>query len=146
MSTNKFSAKDITRSWHLIDAKNAVLGRVATEAAKILMGKHKPQYVPYLDLGDMVVVINAAKVKVTGKKETQKKYTRHSGYPGGLRVESLAQVRQTKPETIITHAITGMLPKSKLGRQMVKKLHVFAGREQPFKKQVQNSVEVEGDK
>lgn len=145
MNTNKFSAKDISRSWRLIDAKNQILGRVATEAAKILMGKHKPQYVPYLDLGDIVVIVNAAKVKVTGKKEIQKKYIRHSGYQGSLRVESLAQVRQTKPETIITHAVAGMLPKSKLGRQMVKKLHVFAGGEHPFKKQVQNSG-VEGEK
>lgn len=146
MSTNKFSAKDITRSWHLIDAKDKILGRLAADAAKVLMGKHKATYVPYLDLGDNVVITNAAKVKVSGKKETDKIYMRHSGYPGGARVETLAQMRQTNPERIITHAISGMLPKSKLGRQMIKKLHVFAGNEHTFKKQVQNSKEVTGDK
>lgn len=139
MATNKFSAKDITRSWHLIDAKGKVLGRVSTKAARILMGKNKPQYVPYLDLGDNVVVINAAKVKVTGKKETEKKYIKYSGFPGGLRVQRLKEVRGSKPEMIITHAISGMLPKTKLGRQMIKKLHVFAGSEHHFGKQVQNS-------
>lgn len=136
MSTNSVSAKDIKREWHLIDAKNQVLGRLATEVAKILMGKNKPNYVPYLDMGDNVVVINAVKVITTGKKEQQKSYVRHSGYPGGLKVEQLAKVRENKPEQIIIHAVKGMIPKTRLGRQMVKKLHVFAGSEHPFKRQL----------
>lgn len=135
MSTNVVSAKDIKRSWYLIDAKNEVLGRLATDAATILMGKKKPQYVPYLDMGDNVVVINAAKVKVTGRKEAEKKYVRHSGYPGGLKTETLAQLRERRPADIITHAVKGMLPKSKLGKGMIKKLHVFSGTDHPFKKQ-----------
>ncbi len=133
MATNALKASEIKRDWHLIDAKNKVLGRMATEIAKLLMGKNKPNYVTYLDNGDYVVVTNAEKVKVTGKKEAQKVYTRHSGYPGGLRQESLAKVRETKPETVIIHAVKGMLPKNRLGRDMIKKLHVFEGTTNPYK-------------
>lgn len=133
MSTNRLTACEIARTWHLIDAKNQPLGRLATAVATILMGKNKPNFVPYLDNGDNVVVINAAKVAVTGKKELQKKYIRHSGYPGGLRTETLEQVRKTKPAQIITHAVKGMVPKNKLGRQVIKKLHVFAESDHPFK-------------
>ncbi len=139
MSTNKLSAKEIKRAWHLIDAKNQILGRLATDVAKILMGKNKPNYVPYLDCGDNMVIINASKVKVTGKKETQKKYVRHSGYPGGLKVETLEKVRQNAPEKIIIHAVSGMLPKNKLGRVMIKKLHVFAGETHPFTKELKGA-------
>ena len=134
MSTNTVSAKEIKRNWHLIDAKNKVLGRLSTDVAKILTGKHKPNFVPYLDMGDNVVVVNAAQVKVTGKKESQKKYVRHSGYPGGLKVEKLSDLRIRKPEEIIIHAVKGMVPKNKLGRQMIKKLHVYKGSEHPFEK------------
>lgn len=133
MSTNVLSAKDIKRGWHLIDAKDKILGRVATEIAKILMGKAKPNYVPYLDNGDNVVIVNAVKVKVTGKKEEAKVYFRHSGYPGGDKKETLAKLRLRRPESILTHAVGGMLPKNKLGRSMIKKLHVFAGSEHNFK-------------
>ncbi|OGE71193.1 50S ribosomal protein L13 [Candidatus Daviesbacteria bacterium RIFOXYD1_FULL_41_10] len=136
MSTNKLSAKDIKREWHLIDAKGQILGRLSTEAAKLLMGKNKPNYVPYLDCGDNVVIINASEVRVTGKKETRKKYVRHSGYPGGLTVETLEKMRAKKPEKIIIHAISGMLPKNKLGRVMIKKMHVYAGGEHPFTKEL----------
>lgn len=136
MSTNKVSAKEIKRAWHLLDAKTMVLGRLATEVATKLIGKNKPNFVPYLDMGDNVVVINAAKVKVTGKKESQKVYVRHSGYPGGLKVETLSDLRQRKPEEVIIHAVAGMVPKTKLGRQMIKKLHVFAGSTHPFKKEL----------
>lgn len=136
MSTNKVSAKEIKRDWHLIDAKNKILGRLSTDIAKLLTGKHKPNFVPYLDLGDNVVVINASGVKVTGKKETQKKYVRHSGYPGGLRVEKLSDLRLRKPEEIIIHAVKGMVPKNKLGRQMLKKLHVFASSQHPFQREL----------
>lgn len=146
MSTNVLSARDIRRKWHLIDAKNRGLGRLATEAAIFLMGKNKPQYVPYLDNGDNVVVVNAAKVKVSGNKETQKKYIHHSGYPGGLRVETLASLRERKPEDIVIHAVRGMLPGTKLGRQMVKKLHVYSGPEHPFKKQLITEEKAKGEK
>lgn len=136
MSTNKISAKEIKREWHLIDAKNQILGRLSSEIARILMGKKKACYVPYLDCGDYVVVINSGKVKVTGKKELQKKYIRHSGYPGGYKEETLSKARETKPEQIIVHAVRGMIPKTKLGRQMLKKLHVFAGSKHPYVNQL----------
>lgn len=136
MSTNVFSSKDIKREWHLVDVSGKILGRIATDIAKILMGKNKPQYVPYLDQGDFVVVTNAAKIKVSGNKIDQKKYTRHSGYPGGLKVEQYSKVVTTRPERIIEHAVAGMLPKTKLGRVMIKKLKVFAGNEHSFKKQL----------
>ena len=136
MNTNVLSHKDIRRAWHKIDAKGKVLGRLATEVATLLMGKHKAQYVPYLDTGDFVVVVNAKEVKVTGKKESQKTYFRHSGYPSGVRVQTLAEVRNSKPEEIIKHAIKGMVPKAKLGKVMMKKLHIFAGNEHNFKQQL----------
>lgn len=126
MSTNVVSSKDIKRQWHLIDAKDRILGRLATEVATMLSGKTKHNYVPYLDNGDYVVVINAAQVRVSGKKEQQKEYSRHSGYPGGLRQESLSDLRKRKPMDIITKAVWGMTPKTKLGKQMIKKLHVFS--------------------
>lgn len=127
MGTNKFSAKDIKREKHIYDASGKILGRLATEVATILMGKKKPMFVPYLDMGDMVVITNANKIKVTGKKSKDKTYTRHSGYPGGLKVETFDKVIATKPEYIIEHAVKGMLPHNRLGRQMIKKLKVFAG-------------------
>ncbi len=139
MSTNAISVKDIKRNWHLIDADGKILGRLATEIATKLMGKNKASFVPYLDTGDYVVITNAALVKVTGKKLIQKKYVRHSGYPGGLRVETLGKLLQRKPQDIIKHAVSGMLPKTKLGKKMIKKLHVFAGKEHSFIKQVASS-------
>lgn len=127
MSTNKLSAKNIKREKHVIDASGKVLGRLATEVATFLMGKNKPSFVPYLDTGDLVVVTNAAKIKVTGKKSVQKKYIRHSGYPGGLKSETFDKMIVRKPEYILEHAVKGMLPQSKLGKQMIKKLTLFAG-------------------
>lgn len=141
MSTNSVCAKEIKRNWQLIDAKNQILGKVSANIATMLSGKNKPNFVPYLDMGDNVVVINAAKVKVTGKKELQKKYVRHSGYPGGLTVRTLATVREERPEELITHAVKGMIPKTKLGRQMIKKLHVFAGSDHSFKHKFQSKTE-----
>ena len=135
MSTNTVSAKNIKRSWYHIDAKGQILGRLAVQAADKLRGKSKVNFVPYLDMGDYVVVTNAAMVKVTGKKATDKKYSRHSGYPGGLRVETFNQMIDTKPERVVEHAIKGMLPKGKLGDQLFTKLHVFAGSDHPYKKQ-----------
>lgn len=129
MSTNVVSAKDIKREKHIIDASGKILGRLAGEVATILMGKKKASFVPYLDTGDYVVVTNAGKVRVTGKKMKDKIYTRHSGYPGGLKVETFDKMIARKPEYIIEHAVKGMLPHNRLGSQMIKKLKVFAGTE-----------------
>ena len=118
--------KDINREWHLIDASEQVLGRISTQVATYLMGKNKYYYVPYLDTGDYVVIINAGKIKLTGKKESQKKYYKHSGYPGGLYVKTAAQIRSVKPELLLRHSIKGMMPKTTLGKQMLKKLYIYA--------------------
>ncbi len=134
MSTNVLSAKDIKHEWFLYDAKGKVLGRLSTEVANKLMGKGKSNYVPYLDNGDFVVVKNASLVKVSGKKKEQKMYYRHSGYPGGLKSENFARLLDRKPEEVIRHAVKGMLPKTKLGRVMIKKLYVVAGNENPYEK------------
>lgn len=125
MSTNVLSAKNIKREKHTIDADGRILGRLAGEVATLLMGKNKPNFVPYLDNGDFVIVTNASKVKVTGKKATDKVYVRHSMFPGGLKSESFDKMIVRKPEFIIEHAVKGMLPSSKLGKQMIKKLKVY---------------------
>ena len=124
--------KDITRNWHIIDVKGQILGRSATKIASLLMGKSKAYYVLNLDCGDHVVVINAKEIKVTGKKETDKVYTRYSGYPGGLRKEALGDLRNRRPEQIIIHAVSGMLPKNKLHDRMLKRLYVFEGENHPY--------------
>lgn len=118
--------KDIKRDWHLVDANNQILGRLSSDVAVRLMGKNKSYYVPHLDTGDFVVVINAGKVRFSGKKESQKKYFRHSGYPGGLYKRNAAEFRSIKPEFLVKHAVRGMLPKTTLGKQMLKKLYVYA--------------------
>ena len=124
---------DIKRFWHLVDANENILGRVSTKIATLLMGKSKPYFVRNLDCGDYVVVVNAGKVKVTGKKELLKKYYRYSGYPGGLRIEALGDLRERKPEDIIRHAVSGMLPQNKLRDRMLKRLYVFVGEEHDYK-------------
>jgi large subunit ribosomal protein L13 len=131
MRTFTPSADKIERQWHVIDAGDMVLGRVATVAAKLLQGKHKAVYTPFLDTGDHVVVTNAAKVKLTGRKEEQKLYRFHSGYEGGLREERAKEVRQKNPVRIVEQAIRGMLPKSKLGDAMYRKLKVYRGADHP---------------
>src|SRR5580658_9682597 len=131
MKTAIPSAPGIERQWHLIDAEEAVLGRVASKAALILMGKHKPSYTPFIDTGDHVVVVNAEKVRLTGRKEEQKLYRRHSGYPGGLTETKARIVRIARPTRMVEEAIQGMLPKSKLGKQMYRKLQVYAGPKHP---------------
>ena len=131
MKTAIPSPEAIERQWHLIDAEDAVLGRVAAKAARLLMGKHKPSYTPFLDTGDHVVVVNAAKVRLTGRKEEQKLYRRHSGYPGGLTETKARTVRETRPARMVEEAIQGMLPKTKLGKQMYRKLQVYAGPKHP---------------
>ena len=128
--------KDIERKWHLIDVEGKVLGRVASEIAKLLIGKHKPYYAPYLDCGDNVVVVNAAKVDVTGNKRKTKEYIRHSRYPGGLKKETLEQLLKRRPEEAIRKAVWGMVPKTKLGRRMMKKLYVYPGADHPHDSQI----------
>ncbi|HLH40099.1 MAG TPA: 50S ribosomal protein L13 [Bryobacteraceae bacterium] len=125
----------IERHWHLIDAEGVVLGRIASKAAMLLQGKHKPAYTPFLDTGDHVVVVNAAKVRLTGRKEEQKIYRRHSGYPGGLKETGARVVRETRPQRMVEEAIQGMLPKTKLGKQMYRKLKVYAGPKHPHEAQ-----------
>jgi large subunit ribosomal protein L13 len=137
--TTATKAEDITRGWHLIDVKDKTLGRVASEIAQLLMGKGKPYFVRNLDCGDYVVITNAAAVKVTGNKEEQKKYYRHSGYPGGFKVATLKEVRERKPEHIITHAVKGMLPDNRLRDKMLKRLFVFAGEEHKYSDKFKNS-------
>lgn len=137
MGTNVMSAKNIQRKWYLVDAKDKILGRLATEIAQILMGKNKPEFVPYLDIGDFVVVTNASKVKLSSKKSQTKTYVRHSGYPGGLKTETFDKLINRRPEYIIEHAVSGMLPANKLGKKMIKKLKVFATDTHPYGKQVE---------
>jgi large subunit ribosomal protein L13 len=129
------TAGSVERQWHVIDAEGQVLGRIATEAARLLQGKHKPVYTPYIDTGDHVVVVNAAKVRLTGAKEEQKLYRYHSGYEGGVREERAKDLRARRPERIVEEAVRGMLPKTKMGEAMWRKLKVYAGGEHPHQAQ-----------
>ena len=135
MSQRTYSAKagDITRQWHVVDVADKVLGRAASQIATLLKGKHKPMYTPSIDTGDHVIVINAAKVKVTGTKEQAKLYHRHpkAGFPGALKTTNLATLRQRHPEDIVKNAVGRMIPRNNLGRQMMTKLHVYPGAEHP---------------
>lgn len=143
MSTEFPSKHGINREWHLLDADGVVLGKLASKAAMILMGKHRPRYTPFLDTGDHVVVINAEKVKLTGRKEEQKVYRHFTGYPGGLVEKSISDVRKAKPRRIVEDAISGMLPKTKLGKQMYRKLKVYAGDKHPHAAQKPVALELE---
>ena len=129
MKTFVLKEKDIKRKVHLVDAKGKILGRLATQVALILMGKHRPEYTPFLDCGDQVIVINGAGIQVTGKKTEQKIYTRYTGYPGGLRVKSLKVMLEEKPEAVVYEAVRRMLPHTKLGDKMIRHLRVYAGPE-----------------
>ena len=133
---------DIQREWFVVDATDQTLGRLASDIAQILRGKHKPTYAPHVDGGDFVVVVNADKVAVTGNKELQKIYYRHSGYPGGLRELSFEQMREKYPDRIIEGAVKGMLPKNKLGRKMLSKLKVYAGPDHPHGPQKPQPLEI----
>lgn len=135
MKTYMPKPKDVQRSWYVVDADGAVLGRLASEVATVLRGKHKPTYAPHLDTGDHVVVINAAKVRLTGEKEGKKVYYRHSQYPGGLREIPYGRLADRQPERLVEQAVRGMLPKSRLGRQMLRKLSVYAGPDHPHEAQ-----------
>ena len=130
------------RRWHVIDADGQVLGRLATVAARLLQGKHKSLYTPFIDTGDHVVVLNAARVKLTGRKEDQKIYRQHSGYEGGLHEERARLVRRRKPERLVEEAVRGMLPKTKLGEAMYRKLKVYAGPDHPHAAQKPSKLEV----
>jgi len=142
MRTFVAGAKSADSRWHVIDANGQVLGRVATLASKLLQGKHKAIYTPFIDTGDHVVVINAAQVKLTGRKEDQKIYRRHSGYEGGLREERAVDVRKRQPIRLMEEAVRGMLPKTKMGDAMYRKLKVYAGPDHPHSAQQPKSIEV----
>lgn len=142
MKTVSMRHQDVERSWWLIDAENKTLGRLATEVARRLRGKHKPEYTPHVDTGDYIVIVNAANVHVTGKKETDKIYWRHSGYPGGIKGTSVAVMREKHPERIIEKAVKGMLPRNPLGRAMFRKLKVYAGAEHPHAAQQPQVLEL----
>ena len=131
MSTYTPKPGEIAANWHVVDATDQILGRLAAKVAVILQGKHKPTYTPHVDTGDFVVVLNADKIKVTGRKLQAKQYVRHSGYPGGMRTESLERLLARRPEEVIRRAVRGMLPQNRLGEQMMRKLHVYAGAEHP---------------
>ena len=145
MKQGTYSAKagDVQRKWYVVDAEGKTLGRLATTVAATLRGKHKPMYTPHIDTGDFVIVINAEKIKVTGKKETQKFYYRHSNFPGGLKTTSLKDMRARFPDRIIESAVRGMLPGSNLGRQQLKKLKVYAGAAHPHEAQHPTPLELD---
>jgi len=141
--TKATKLSDIKHSWQLFDVEGKILGRIASEIAKVLMGKSKPYFVNNLDCGDYVVIVNAAKIKVSGKKELQKKYYRHSGYPGGYREETLIDLRKRNPTDIIKFAISGMLPQNKLKDRMLTRLFIFKGSEHPYKDKFKMTVSLE---
>lgn len=142
MITKTIKASEIQKDWYVADADGKVLGRFASEIAQILRGKHKPNFSPNMDMGDFVVVINAEKVKVTGNKETDKTYFRHSGYPGGTTFTSLSHLRRTYPERIIENAVKGMLPKNKLGSAIMKHLKIYAGAVHPHTAQQPKKLDI----
>lgn len=143
MKTYSTKASEIKREWHVIDAKDATLGRLATEVAQLLKGKHKPIYTRNLDTGDYVIVVNAEKVRVTGNKAKQKIYYRHTGYPGGLKEVTFEKMMEKHPTRIIEHAVRGMLPKNALGRAMFRKLKVYEGPKHPHEAQVKQVSKAE---
>ena len=135
MKTMVPKVDSIVKKWYVIDGENEVLGRLASQVAMILRGKHRPEYTPHLDLGDHIVVINADKIRVTGRKLNQKVYRRYTGYPSGLRTKTMDKMMQERPERVLFHAVKGMLPKNRLGRKMIKKLRVYVGSDHPHQAQ-----------
>ena len=142
MSSYVQKPHEVERKWYLVDATDKTLGRLSSKIASMLRGKHKPIFTPHVDCGDYVVVTNAEKVKVTGKKLEDKEYKRHSGYPGGLKTVTLEKMLEDKPEDVMIHAVKGMLPKGKLGRQMLKKLRVYKGAEHDHSAQKPEKLEL----
>ncbi|MCS1352594.1 50S ribosomal protein L13 [Mechercharimyces sp. CAU 1602] len=136
--------EDVQKKWYVVDAEGKTLGRLATEVATLLRGKHKPQFTPHIDTGDYVIVVNAASIQLTGKKLDQKKYYRHSGFPGGLKERTAGEMREDRPERMIELAVRGMLPKTKLGRAQLKKLKVYAGPEHKQQAQQPEKWELRG--
>ena len=142
MKTVSIRPQDVSHAWYVVDAENKTLGRLATEIAHRLRGKHKPEYTPHVDTGDYIVVVNAEKVRVTGNKFSDKKYYRHSGFPGGIKEISFKDLQQRFPERIIEKAVKGMLPRNPLGRSMFKKLKVYSGAEHPHSAQQPQTLEL----
>ena len=142
MKTFMARKEDVTRKWYVIDATDKILGKIAVKAADVLRGKNKVQYTPHVDVGDFVIVINAEKVMLTGRKEEEKTYHRYSGYTGGLKEHTVKTVREKNPELIIYNAVKGMIPKNKLGRKIIKKLKVYRGSEHSHKAQTPEMLEL----
>jgi large subunit ribosomal protein L13 len=142
MKTVSIRPQDVDRAWYVVDAENKTLGRLATEIAARLRGKHKPEFTPHVDTGDYIVVVNAAKVRVTGNKFEQKQYFRHSGYPGGIKQLSFKDMQARHPERVVEKAVKGMLPRNRLGRAMFKKLKVYPGAEHPHAAQQPEVLEL----
>lgn len=144
MKTYMATPSTIERKWYVVDAQNQTLGRLATEVATVLRGKHKPQYTPHLDTGDYVIVINADKIKVTGNKEEKKMYYRHTGYTGHLKSFTYQEIMDKFPDRIIKYAVKGMIPHNKLAREILTKLHIYAGSEHPHQAQKPEVLEIKG--
>ena len=140
--TRFIKSSDADKKWFLVDAQNQVLGRLATKVARIIRGKNKAIFTPHSDTGDFVVVINAGKVKFTGKRQTLKTYSHHSGYPGGLKTKSIQELMSKKPEFVVQNAVQGMLPKNRLGNKLIKKLKVYAGNEHPHEAQKPEAIKL----
>jgi large subunit ribosomal protein L13 len=143
MKTFQATAQDRERDWYVVDAEGKTLGRLATQIANVLRGKHKPTYTPHVDVGDFVIVVNAEKVAVTGNKREKKLYWRHSGYPGGIRSRTLGDLLEKRPEEVTRKAVKGMLPRNRLARQQIRKLKVYAGPEHPHQAQKPKQLEIE---
>ncbi|HXZ92293.1 MAG TPA: 50S ribosomal protein L13 [Burkholderiales bacterium] len=142
MKTYSAKAADVRQGWYVVDAQGKVLGRLAVQIASRLRGKHKPEYTPHVDTGDYIVVVNASKIRVTGKKADDKKYYRHTGFPGGIRVTNFAKLQATHPHRVLQKAVKGMLPKGPLGYAMLKKLKVYAGSAHPHAAQQPKALEI----
>ena len=143
MKTYQATAQDRERDWYVVDAGGKTLGRLASQIASVLRGKHKPTYTPHVDVGDFVIVVNAEKVAVTGDKREKKLYWRHSGYPGGIRSRTLGDLLEKRPEEVIRKAVKGMLPRNRLARQQLRKLKVYAGPDHPHRAQKPEQLEIE---
>jgi large subunit ribosomal protein L13 len=141
-TTKSIREQDLQREWFVVDAQGQTLGRLASRVATILRGKHRPEYTPHVDCGDYVIIVNAEKIHTTGRKTTQKKYYRHSGYPGGIKEITLRDQLQKFPERVLEYAVKGMLPKNRLGRRMFKKLKVYAGPNHPHQAQQPKPIEL----
>jgi len=142
MKTYSLKLDDVEKKWYLVDAEGKTLGRLATQIAAILRGKHKPTFTPHMDMGDNIIVVNAEKVQLTGRKAEQKNYYRHSGYPGGIKVTSFSDMIEKKPRMVITAAVKGMLPHNRLGRRILRNLKVYSGTEHPHAGQHPEKLEL----